>query len=234
MMNFHEPTGTRRRLFPMKRVSWPVLFLVLLLCACSATAVPSDPLQSTGTEVSSPPAIPPSATSRPLSPTKLVATLSTPHIDQPPDGPSTMAPTSSLGCAYRWAYQDLPDLSDDFQAAIQVLEPGATGYAFAFGEECVHEDGSVTFLPMETDFNITLPVSDISNETELGEWIQRVMQVIENIPPEQIRGSRPGRVSLLFESGSDRTGVNYYIDQYRALPTNLNSAELYRMLKQSQ
>jgi hypothetical protein len=175
-----------------------------------------------------------SATGRPPSLTKLVATLSTPHIEQPPDGPGTIAPTSSQGCAYRWAYQDLPDLSTDFQSALQELQPGARGYAFAFGEDCVHDDGTVTFLPMETDFNITLPVSDLSNDAELGDWIIRVMQVIENIPPEQIRGPRPGRVSLFFEAGTEKTGVSFYIDQYKALPANLNSAEIFRILQELQ
>jgi hypothetical protein len=139
-----------------------------------------------------------------------------------------------MGCAYRWANQDLPELSNDFRSALQNLHPGAAGYAFVFGEECIHDDGTVTFLPMETDFNIILPVSDLSDEAELGGWVIQVMHVIENIPPEQIRGPRPGRVSLLFEAGSDRTGVSFYIDQYQTLPENLNSAEIFRMLQESQ
>ena len=233
-MSLQEPTRIKNRLVPMTKGFCAVLSLVLILGACTPTPLAPPPLPSTSAADIPSPGIPASATSWPPALTKLVATLSTPHIDQPPDGPSTLAPTSSQGCAYRWAYQDLPDLSSDFQSALQELLPGIKGYAFAFGEDCIHADGTVTFLPMETDFNSTLPVSDLSDEAELGNLIIRVMQVIETIPPEQIRGPRPGRVSLLFEAGADRTGVSFYIDQYRALPADLTSAEIFRTLKESQ
>ena len=83
---------------------------------------------------------------------------------------------------------------------------------------------------METDFNITIPVSD-ATDAALGEWIVMVMQVIENIPPDQIVGPRPGRVGVMFESNGQRQSVSFYIDQYRALPAGLSSAEIYQSLK---
>jgi len=43
--------------------------------------------------------------------------------------------------------------------------------AFAFREDCVHTDGSKTFLVMETDFNIKLPVTDLADEDAFGDWI---------------------------------------------------------------
>jgi hypothetical protein len=43
--------------------------------------------------------------------------------------------------------------------------------AFAFREDCVHTDGSKTFLAMETDFNIKLPVTDLADEDAFGDWI---------------------------------------------------------------
>ena len=233
-MSQQEPTRIVIRPVPMTRSFCAVLSLILILSACTSTPIAPPPLQSTSAADTPPPGISANATSRPPPLTKLVATLATPHIEQPPDGPSTLAPTSSQGCAYRWAYQDLPDLSNDFQSALQELQPGAKGNAFAFGEDCIHEDGTITFLPMETDFNITLQVSDLSDEAELGGWIIRVMQVIQNIPPEQIRGPRPGRVSLFFESGTEETGISFYIDQYQALPANLNSTEIFHLLQESQ
>jgi hypothetical protein len=117
---------------------------------------------------------------------------------------------------------------------LQQVQPEAQGDAHVFGENCVHEDGSATFLPMETDFNVTLQGSDLSDEASLGDRVIQVMQVVESIPPEQIVGPRPGRVSLIFESGGERIGVNFYVDQYLSLPGNLNSAELYRLLQESQ
>ena len=118
--------------------------------------------------------------------TKLIATVATPHIDQPPNGEVTTAAPDYPGCAYQWAYGDLPKLSSDFQQSIQGLQAEAQASAFAFGENCVHADGSATFTAMETDFNVTLQVTNLANDAELGEWIVKVMQVIENIPQDQI------------------------------------------------
>ncbi len=87
---------------------------------------------------------------------------------------------------------------------------------------------------METDFNVTLQASDLSDETALGEWIVKTMQVIEDIPPDQIVGPRPGRVGILFESNDQRQGVTFYIDQYKRLPSGLSPADVYQALKSLQ
>ena len=164
----------------------------------------------------------------------------TPTSPQPPvtvtaAQTATATLPSNGNCGYQWAFQDLPELSAEFQEAIQSLQPEAQGSAFAFGEDCVHADGTTrTFIPMETDFNITLQVSDLSNETELGEWIVKVMRVVENIPQDKIVGPRPGRLSLTFQAGSDQQVVNFYINQYQELPSGLSSAEIYQALQTPQ
>ncbi len=124
----------------------------------------------------------------------------------------------------------MPELSSEFQESIRLLQPEAQATAFGFGEDCIHADGSVTFTPMETDFNITLQTGDLSDE-EAGEWVVKIMQVIKNIPPDQIMGPRPGRVIILFESSGQRKGANFYIDAYDALPTGLSNADIYRALQ---
>jgi hypothetical protein len=170
-----------------------------------------------------------SACSLPLTPTST-----------PPPIPATVTATATLpspygGCGYQWAYQDLPELSAEFQQTIQGLQPEAQAKAFAFGEDCVHADGTTkTFIPMETDFNITLQVSDLSDENALGEWIVKIMQVVENIPPDQIVGPRPGRVSIIFQASTDQKDVNFYINQYQDLPSGLSNAEIYQALLTSQ
>lgn len=165
---------------------------------------------------------------------KLSRTLETPHIDQPPDGPGTAVPSYPQGCGYQWAYKDLPELSASFLQSVQALQPEAQALAFGFGEDCVQADMSRTYIPMETDFNVTLQVSDPNDEAALGEWVVEIMQIIAAIPPEQISGPRPGRVSILFESNGERRGVNFYIDQYRALGAGLSYAEIYRALQAPQ
>jgi hypothetical protein len=163
---------------------------------------------------------------------KQISTAGTPHIDQVPDGAITVAPPDTQNCGYQWAYQDLPELSNSFQQSLQALQPQAQATAFAFGENCILPDGSIGgFLPMETDFNITLQVSDLDDESELGEWIVKVMQVIAEIPPEQISGPRPGRVSLTFQSAENQQVINFYINQYQELPPELSMAEIFQQLR---
>lgn len=213
----------------MRRIFRAFLFWTLILCACS-------------TNVASPQPVPPTATGAPLAlPTtavphpKLIVTLSTPHIDQPPDGQIATTAPNSQNCGYQWANQNLPELSNSFQASIQALQPEAQANAYAFGENCVLSDGSIAgFGAMETDFNITLQVSDLMNESDLGEWIVKVMQVIESIPQEQIAGPQPGRVSLVFQSNGDQKGINFYVNQYQELPAGLSASEIYEALQMPQ
>jgi len=162
---------------------------------------------------------------------KLIATISTPHIDQGPDGAVTAPPSNPQDCGYQWAYQEMPELSSEFLQSVQALQPGAQASAFGFGENCMHVDGTATFLPMETDFKVTIPLSDLTDPALLGEWIVKIMQVIEDIPSDQIIGPGPGRVSILFEANGENKGASFYIDQYRALDSGLSNAEIFQALQ---
>lgn len=222
------------RQIDMSRILRLVLFWILILCACA----PIFPSPGPSSQRESPPSSTVVPNITPELPASLTApipkfsqTLETPHIDQGPDGVITDVPANPQDCAYQWAYQDLPALSSDFLQAIQQLQPGAQASAFVFGENCVHPDGSATFLPMETDFNVTLQANDLSDTATLGEWVVKIMQVIEDIPADQIVGPRPGRVSILFQSNGQQSGVNFYIDQYKNLPAGLSSAEIFQALQ---
>lgn len=223
----------------MAKIFRAALVWALFLCACapilpSTEALPQDtpPTVQVPTLMSDPPGTFPDSPALPIP--KLSRTLETPHIDQPPDGPATQVPSRPQECAYQWAYQDLPELSGSLQQSIQALQPGAQAVAFAFGENCVHPDGSMTFLPMETDFNIKLQAGDGTEDAALGEWIVKVMQVIDSIPPGQLSGPRPGRVSIIFEANGEQSGVNFYTNQYHDLEPGLGYAEIYRALQASQ
>lgn len=201
----------------MQRIFRAFLFWTLILYACSPNLASPQPIPRTT-------AVP-----------DIIATLSTPHIDQPPDGNFPTTAPNPQECGYQWANQELPELSGSFQASIQALQPEAQASAHAFGENCVLADGSMGgFGAMETDFNVTLNVNDLTNESELGEWIVKVMQVIQNIPPEQIMGPQPGRVSIVFQSNSDQKIVNFYINQYQSLTPGLGGLEIYQALQTPQ
>jgi hypothetical protein len=208
------------------QTSFRLLFLwALLLSACSA--IPAAPQTVPPGTTEAPLPLPTTAAPDP----KPISTPGTPHIEQPPDGQITSAPSNPGECGYQWAYQDLPELSCSFQQSIQILQPEAQARAFAFGENCVRADGSSTFLPMETDFNITLQVDDLTNESDLGAWIVKTMQIVTAIPPEQIVGPRPGQVSFIFQSGSEQQAINFYINQFQALPRGLSNAEIFQALQ---
>jgi hypothetical protein len=221
-----------------------VLFWTLVLCACAGGAVapagspPDAPTIASTFTVVTATSEPPTAVSDSSSLTSVsltvIPTISTPHIDQGPDGAPTVPSSNPQDCGYQWAQQALPELSSAFQQSIQALQPEATAGAFAFGENCMHTDGTATFLPMETDFNITLHVDDSSDESNLGEWIVKVMQVIQNIPPDQIVGPQPGKVTISFQTSTDQKYINFYINQYRALQPGLSNAEIYKALQTPQ
>jgi hypothetical protein len=134
-----------------------------------------------------------------------------------------------------WAEQDLPELSRSFQQSVQALQAEAKANVFVFGENCIHFDGSVgEFHARETDFRITLQVNDLMNESDLGAWIVKLMQIITAIPPEQIVGPIPGMVFLIFQAGSDQRAMTFGIDQFQNLPPNSNDAEIFQALQTPQ
>jgi nitrate reductase NapAB chaperone NapD len=178
-----------------------LLFWILSLCACS-TGIASP---------SAVPASPPSSNS---------------------DGEITAVPLTPTDCGYQWSNQDLPRLASSFQQSIQDLQPEAEANAYAYGESCIRTDGSVvSFTATETDFNVTLHVDDLANQSVLGRWIVQVMQVIEAIPAAQIEGPRPGRVTIVFQSNVSQNILSFDISQYKNLPGGLNHEEVYQALE---
>jgi len=136
------------------------------------------------------------------------------------------------GCGYQWASKDLPDLSNKFLQTIQQLQPSAQASAYAFGENCVYADGRADFSAMETDFNVTVQVSSLTDTNKCGEWIVKVMQVIVDIPNEELVGPRPGKVSMTLQAGSEQKNINFYIERYQSLPKGLSNTEVCNKLQQ--
>jgi hypothetical protein len=102
------------------------------------------------------------------------------------------------GCAYTWAYHNAPELTGKLDSAVKELNPDANATATLFGEDCIRADGSITFGVMETDFSVKLPVDDLTQHEEFGIWIKDVMQIVTEIPQEEIQGNY-GFVEFWFE-----------------------------------
>lgn len=108
--------------------------------------------------------------------------------------------TASTQCAYQWAYQELPDLTAQFNGMIQLLIPNSISRATAYGENCVAADGQIIFFsPMETVFHVTVTVEALDDYDTFGNWIYDAMLIVDGIPPEDLAGQQAGVVEFRLE-----------------------------------
>ncbi len=162
------------------------------------------------------------------------ARLATPSPIPPPTTPaSTVAADpspSGQGCYYVWATQELPVASKSFESAMQTVVKGSAASAYAFGEDCVAADGTRTFLAMETDFRVRIPVANLSDEADLGDLMAASIKAIDQLPREQIEGPQPGRVEFEFTGpNSDSLRLTVELEQYLAKGQGLSGAALFNM-----
>ncbi len=147
--------------------------------------------------------------------------------------PSTQAETPTPAgypdCYYVWATRELPELSEKFNRALQRIDRAVNGSAYAFGEDCVYEDGHRDFGTMETDFRVVVRVNSLEDEQKLGSWILAVMHTVDDLPPDEIPGPQPGRVEFTFEKNkAEELRLQVSIREYRDLPPGLSPAEIFR------
>jgi len=147
----------------------------------------------------------------------------------------TMEPaqdSTSGECAFMWANEPLPVLSDELDQALDDAPLTAEGYAQAYGENCVTIEGIVArFLAMETDFYITVQVEDLENKQALGELIEQIMGVLAGFPTDETPGPQPGYVGITFESS--KNSLNLWVkrtDIESALENGLRGQELFDSL----
>jgi hypothetical protein len=134
---------------------------------------------------------------------------------------STSTPTQTItlspayeGCSFMWAYHDDPRVSTKLHEAVVALDPSASANAQLFGEDCVYADGHATFSTMETDFYIRLPVEDLTIEEVFGNWIKQVMDLVVDLPKDEIQG-RKGFVEFSFiKNDAERLIIRVEINDY--------------------
>lgn len=132
-------------------------------------------------------------------------------------------------CGYMWAYKDAPELTTSFDSAVKALNAQASGRAELFGEDCVYADGSATFSTMETDFYTRLPVDDLSKEEEFGNWVAQVMEIVIQMPREDLPGNY-GFVEFTFaKNEAERIIFRVPIQQYINDAQGKSGAELFRL-----
>lgn len=150
----------------------------------------------------------------------------------PPTETPTYTPAFE-GCAYVWAYQDLPEISAQVQRAVREVLPDASARATAFGEDCVFADGRAEFGALETDFYVASPVDDPNDTESLGNQIAAVMTIIlERFPSESLPGGQDGFVEFRFEARDGSfTILRASIAKYRGEAQGLTGAKLFEFFR---
>lgn len=148
--------------------------------------------------------------------------------------PTYIPPTAVTACGWMWARQNLPELSAEFLGKLQQAGlPVETARAEAFGENCLAADGSVVrFATKETDFYLTLTVTDLGDETALGNLLDQTLTIIDQYPIDQTPGPQPGYIGIMFKAGDQ--AQNLWFTQTRLAELRaqgLSGADLYRALK---
>ena len=160
----------------------------------------------------------------------------------PTDTPAPVAPTVTASptvtaeykpCYFVWATQGLPEISADFEAAIQSVLPTAGATASAYGENCVAEDGSATFGAMETDFYVRVNVEDLKDDAALGTMVEQALTIIiEQFPRPIVPGGQDGFVEFTFVAGSEQRVLRVPIPRGKELlEQGLHGAELLQALE---
>ena len=159
-------------------------------------------------------------------PTTVAATIAPSKITETPSFPPQ--------CAWNWATQSLPEVSEQLQAAFD--KAGLTGIialAEAYGENCY--DGStdkvVYFATMETDFKLVVQVESLADKSHLGDMVERILKVIDEFPPGVVPGPQPGYVGITFERGEDTIRLWFTIkDGEKARADGLSGRKLLENL----
>jgi hypothetical protein len=138
-------------------------------------------------------------------------------------------------CAYVWSTRSQPELSQVVNqafrdAGMKEVEAEASSY----GEDCLDPETNTVakFLPMQTDFYIGVKVTSTSDGQAMGEWVEKIVRVIDQIPRETIPGQNPGYLSITFQDEAQK--VNLWFPQSRAkelIEGGTRGSELYEALR---
>lgn len=146
----------------------------------------------------------------------------------------TFTPTP-IPCAFAWVNQPLEEETARLQELL--LKNGwntVEGMLMAYGENCldVSTDQVVRFTPLQTDFYFTVPVPSVENQNELGFWVERLIQIAEQLPQEELPGITRGYMSILFDNGREQVRLWFPIEEgAKALESGLRGNTLFQKLQ---
>ena len=128
-------------------------------------------------------------------------------------------PDTYTQCGWMWASYPLPETSDQVQALLRRdVQAQAQAYAQSYGEDCFGQDGQVLyFVAMQTDFYVTLKVSDLNDPKTLADLLEKTVIALLGIPPEDLAGEQHGYLGLTFTHGNQELRLWFRLDEAEAL-----------------
>jgi hypothetical protein len=127
----------------------------------------------------------------------------------------------------------LPELSEQFIGKLKDAGlPVETARVEAYGENCIAADNTVvSFSARETDFYATINVSDLNDEAKLGDYLEKILDIIDAVPPDQT-GPNPGYIGATFKNSDQLQNLWFTHTQANDLrKQGLQGADLYATLK---
>lgn len=133
----------------------------------------------------------------------LIKTIEPALTPSVPDTAPTVTPSQPERepCAFVWANQELPEISEELAQAF--TQANLTGVqearASAYGENCLTAGGKVqSFHAMQTDFYLVILVESTADTNLMGEWVAKVFPVLDLFPPGKVPGPNLGYVGIRF------------------------------------
>lgn len=123
------------------------------------------------------------------------------------------------GCGWQWATQYLGPLSTQVQLALENAGISVVSvHAQVFGENCLSSENEILyFAPMETDFEISVTVEDLSDTNSLGNLLEAILVVLDSFPPEETPGPQPGLIGIEFINGSEHLWIRLTVAESIAI-----------------
>lgn len=141
--------------------------------------------------------------------------------------PPTSSPTPTgipLTCAWQWARQDLPDITQQAQTAflasadpqIAVIQVRAEAY----GENCLNTAGDIAyFAAMTTDFYLTVPVPSFTDVDQLAHILTTAYHTLLALPDDDLPPN-PGYLDITFTSADESRRLRVMFSQLRPAITD--------------
>jgi len=123
----------------------------------------------------------------------------------------TTTPTSEP-CAFVFNTVLLPELNTEIERLLAAADlENVFVSASAYGEDCVGQQSNTVqyFAAMQTDFVITMNAEDIQGQAAIGDQLAPVLDILLDLPADQISGSNPGMLTITVQGeNEERLTIN--------------------------